>query len=480
MKKQIKQREREREQNTSPKQNATPVSDKAKQKIVKQYRDRAEKESSKQNPVDWGYFNSPKFGSPVDERKQIANSAEASPSRKYGADRQTIAEGSIDPNRDTVYRVGADDPYGYYSQAQLNNNMSGNDANAIYQATHEQRNPWGYGNYYGFTGFNGQTPQEHNDRLREEGYKPRTGAQAGGSYGGNDAYVAGAGAQWSPLYDELMQAGVGSPVGIPREYLSSYGKHLNDLDWLAEHNADRQDWFRDYMNNGRRNEILSDAFGAVDLPDGGLDEYDLINPAGVPHNIYHINLPYSEYMTPQQQAYQELLDVIDDLSNTESRTANPNIKGNPLYGYGNPALSYDGLEYQDPAYLTDDSVEWDSSRIPEDQDMLDYHFWQNGSLGDTEVLFRDAATQEQKDDLARAFTLLRNMNDYQRQQNLDAFVAEQRQRDLYGDTLVDLLQNSPKGQSILEPILQRRLPSRKRNITGEGDWWSVNPNYVPR
>ena len=76
-------------QNESPRNNSnsSPVSDETKQKLVKQYADRAEKESSKQNPVDWGYFNSPKFGSPVDERKQIANSAEASPSRDlpYGA-----------------------------------------------------------------------------------------------------------------------------------------------------------------------------------------------------------------------------------------------------------------------------------------------------------------------------------------------------------------------------------------------------------
>ena len=63
------------------------MNDKAKQKLVKQYADRAEKESSKQNPVDWDYFNSPKFGSPVDERKQIADRTEASPSRDlpYGA-----------------------------------------------------------------------------------------------------------------------------------------------------------------------------------------------------------------------------------------------------------------------------------------------------------------------------------------------------------------------------------------------------------
>ena len=95
MKKQIKQKQDDTQakQNTnrnsdaSANENRTPVSDETKQKLVKQYADRAEKESSKQNPVDWGYFNSPKFGSPVDERKQIANSAEVSPTRElpYGA-----------------------------------------------------------------------------------------------------------------------------------------------------------------------------------------------------------------------------------------------------------------------------------------------------------------------------------------------------------------------------------------------------------
>lgn len=90
MKKQVKQRDEQTKQNTnrnsdaSANENRTPVSDETKQKLVKQYADRAEKESSKQNPVDWGYFNSPKFGGPVDERKQIANRAEASPSRSWG------------------------------------------------------------------------------------------------------------------------------------------------------------------------------------------------------------------------------------------------------------------------------------------------------------------------------------------------------------------------------------------------------------
>lgn len=88
MKKQVKEKQNpESKQNSTPEENRPSVSGETKQKLTKQYADRAEKESSKQNPVDWGYFNSPKFGSPVDERKQIANRTEASPSRDlpYGA-----------------------------------------------------------------------------------------------------------------------------------------------------------------------------------------------------------------------------------------------------------------------------------------------------------------------------------------------------------------------------------------------------------
>ena len=62
--------------------------------------------------------------------------------RYRGWNDQIIPAGSIDPLRDTVYKVGGSNPYGpgnYYSQSQLNNNMSGNDANAIYYATHDQR-----------------------------------------------------------------------------------------------------------------------------------------------------------------------------------------------------------------------------------------------------------------------------------------------------------------------------------------------------
>ncbi len=169
----------------------------------------------------------------------------------------------------------------------------------------------------------------------------------------------------------------------------------------------------------------------------------------------------------QAETLDALKGIVNELSNEEIQTANPNIKGNLLYGYGAPALSYDGHEYP---YIP----EWDEHAVPEGQDTLNWHFYNNPLFGDT-VDFHNQASQEQKDQLAREFTLLRNANDYRRQMNLDQFAAEQRQRDLYGDTLVDLLQNTPEGQSILGTVnvasRNAATPehrSRERNITGPG------------
>ena len=159
----------------------------------------------------------------------------------------------------------------------------------------------------------------------------------------------------------------------------------------------------------------------------------------------------------QAETLDALKGIVNELSNEEIQTANPNIKGNPLYGYGAPALSYDGHEYP---YIP----EWDEHAVPEGQDTLNWHFWNNPTFWDT-VDFHNQANQEQKDQLAREFTLLRNANDYRRQQDLDQFMAEQRQRNVYGDTLVDLLQNSPQGQSILDYIPAKDHLSRQRHIS---------------
>ena len=120
-----------------------------------------------------------------------------------------ITPGTIDFIRDTLYRIGAMNPEGFYSQDQLNNNMSGNDANAIYYATHDQRYP---GN---------PRWQDRNERLVAEGYKPYTGQQEASPVWGQDAYVTGADAASEPFYDEAIPQGFGSPGGIPAEILQA-------------------------------------------------------------------------------------------------------------------------------------------------------------------------------------------------------------------------------------------------------------------
>lgn len=176
-----------------------------------------------------------------------------------------IAAGGVNPNRDTLYRVGSADPSGFYTQSQMNNEMSGTDANAIYQATHDQRqtNTWndtdprlvnrvlgdlgvitgGNANDATFTGFgpnagvipnpydyemaarfardNGLGGQIWNNYLREQGFAPDTGRQVPDEIDRvSDAYVTGADARWVPGYDEFMPQGVGTMEGIPEELIS--------------------------------------------------------------------------------------------------------------------------------------------------------------------------------------------------------------------------------------------------------------------
>lgn len=170
MKKQIKQKQDDTQakQNTnrnsdaSANENRTPVSDETKQKLVKQYADRAEKESSKQNPVDWGYFNSPKFGSPVDERKQntpdiperrpsllggdgnpidfVSQQPEALTHALYDDEgflpspRAEYSSGGRNALQNAQYYDSLGDYNRFFTQNTLNNEMSGPDANAIYYA----------------------------------------------------------------------------------------------------------------------------------------------------------------------------------------------------------------------------------------------------------------------------------------------------------------------------------------------------------
>lgn len=156
---------------------------------------------------------------------------------------RTVEPGSIDPNRDTVYRVGGSDPYeagNYYSQSQLNNTMSGNDANAIYYATHDQRGRRTYNDpdvalkaealdimgspingILPFAPDNMTGGEALQEAYRARGLKPYTGQQM---YPFSDAYVAGADAPGYPLSpvgrSDVLPQGLGSYEGIPDELMA--------------------------------------------------------------------------------------------------------------------------------------------------------------------------------------------------------------------------------------------------------------------
>lgn len=133
----------------------------------------------------------------------------------------------MDYRKDTAYVVGGGEKRPYntadgnpvyapqvYTQSQLNNNMSGTDANAIYAATHNQSyNP------------NDPGMMLYNLGLLQSGLKPYSGQQmpddtANYSYdtGRGGAYVSGAGAFTMPSnydYDAVLPQGMGSFEGLP-------------------------------------------------------------------------------------------------------------------------------------------------------------------------------------------------------------------------------------------------------------------------
>lgn len=164
---------------------------------------------------------------------------------------RTIAPGSIDPMIDTVYRVGGADPYGpgnYYSQSQLNNNMSGNDANAIYYATHDQKMDETWNDYpsdpdenarliakanemlANYQIYNQVFPNDYpggqalNEVYRRIGLKPNTARQEAGGVNDYNAYVTGADGLVAPDQAHVLTQGLGSFLGIPDELLQPGAK----------------------------------------------------------------------------------------------------------------------------------------------------------------------------------------------------------------------------------------------------------------
>lgn len=247
------------------------------------------KDKSKTNDVDGVQTYRDRWKSESKPKDQKKSDPEFAP---RGNRIPTLERHSVDPNKDTVYRVGEYAPRGFYSQSQLNNNMSGTDANAIYQATHDQRmrNTWSDPNpalvdqanvilnqMYGptieakpasisdefadylFSGelapvtekpsapgtlpdmlYTYDTPggQAFNTMLRNNGYKVNTGRQYYKPDGSEGAYVAGADALTFPESDLRLYEGYGTGQGIP-EVLLDMNAMSNVYSRLLQNYIDR-------------------------------------------------------------------------------------------------------------------------------------------------------------------------------------------------------------------------------------------------
>lgn len=128
----------------------------------------------------------------------------------------------MDYRKDTAYVVGGVPR----SQSELNNNMSGTDANAIYAATHDQN----------FAPQNSQPyMQDYQATLAAMGLQPYTGQQTPDMNPG--AYVTGAGAFMMPSSigtEQVLPRGYGSWEGMPNvpgqaQQAQAYANILNAL-----------------------------------------------------------------------------------------------------------------------------------------------------------------------------------------------------------------------------------------------------------
>ena len=173
----------------------------------------------------------------------------------------------------------------------------------------------------------------------------------------------------------------------------------------------------------------------------------------VGENTQAYNSPYAASPTALYGPSKQMIkDIVNDISNEEMANGNVNLnlKPNPLYGYGSKPLDF-RVDDLNSTYVP----EIDDYEVPEGQDNLYWHFLKNGEDA-AEWLYN--FTPAQQNDLAKSFSILRNYNDYLRDRNL------------YGDTLVDLLQNTPEGQSILGKAQKPKPMARERHISGPAQW----------
>lgn len=119
------------------------------------------------------------------------------------------------------------------------------------------------------------------------------------------------------------------------------------------------------------------------------------------------------------------------MAGQDSGNANPNLKANPLYGYGNAPLGYGDIaeQFNDRGYLND--------------------------------LNQAANTQADREAMTQMLNLLKNAQEYEVDNNLQLMLGDTAPdlqarangfRGLYGDMVANLLQGTPKGQQIINAI----------------------------
>ena len=171
---------------------------------------------------------------------------------------------------------------------------------------------------------------------------------------------------------------------------------------------------------------------------------------------------YGNYASPNAMKQPTLHDIYAMawlMASHDTRNANPNLQANPLYGYGNAPLEFDYRNYESPL------------DIPEGQDAVAGYFEDRG-LADK--LYSVTNSAQLQDDFAKAFTLLRNAQEYENNDAQwvlgdsvqDIQKANGGYRGLYGDMVANLLEGTPKGRQIIDSIPNH--PTRERNITGPG------------
>jgi len=175
-----------------------------------------------------------------------------------------------------------------------------------------------------------------------------------------------------------------------------------------------------------------------------------------------LNWSRTQQITPEQ-----LQNIVNAMSNdAAANRENTSLSPNMLYGYGDAPRDFFS-RYDTPA------------EKPEGYSSV-YQFLEDEGLDNWVTNSGIADSGVDQLNAARAFQLMQNANDYDRQQNLDQWAQEYRDNQLYGDALMELMaqqQAQNNNRSLLEDalqqireqeILENRPASRQRHITGPG------------